>query len=153
MPECRVGVGRVKPYVAAMQSQPQLARRDPNGVVTNRPVVGRGQKPRRRQDTLALCCYVAGSFMLASAVLVPIIVLVIFVFSIVLELKALFDTASASQDPVGATIAIGAVVGTALASGLGIAVFVLACIEVILIVAAVALFLIGRRLRRRVIMR
>jgi hypothetical protein len=87
--------------------------------------------------------------MLAAAVLVPIIVLVIVIFSVALELKALFDTASASQDPVGATVAVVAVVGTAMASGLGIAAFLLACIEVILIVAAVVLFLIGRRLRRR----
>ena len=137
-----------------MQSHREVARRDSHGVVaTERPVAGPGRGPRRRQDALALWCYTAGSLMLALAVLVPVIVLVVFVFSIVLELKALWDTASASQDPVGATIAIVAVVGTALASGLGIAAFVLVCIEVILIVAAVALFVIGWRLRRRVTVR
>jgi uncharacterized membrane protein YhaH (DUF805 family) len=130
-----------------MPSQSEVARRDPYGVVTpGRPVGGRA--PRRSQDTLATCCNVAGGLMVALAVLVPLIALVIFIFSIAVELKALFDTASASQDPVGATIAIVAVVGTALASGLGVAAFLLVCSEVILIVGAIALFLIGRRLRR-----
>jgi hypothetical protein len=86
--------------------------------------------------------------MLALAVLVLIIALVIFAFSIAIELKALFDTARASQDPVGSTIAIVAVVGTALVSGLGIVVFILVCTEAILIIGAIVLFLIGRRLRR-----
>src|SRR5262249_38300907 len=114
----------------------------------NRPVAGPGRGAPGRHDTLARCCYVAASLMLVIAVLVLIIALVIFVFSIVLEVKALIDTASASQDPVGATIAIVAVVGTALASGIGIAAFLLVCSEAVLIIGALALFLIGRRLRR-----
>jgi len=131
-----------------MQSQSEVARLDPNGVATaNRPpAYGHGR--RRSHDTLARCCYVAGSLMLASAVLVLIIAVVIFVFSIAIELKALVDTVGASEDPVGAAIVIVAVVGTALATGLGIAAFLLICIEVVLIVGAIALFLIGRRLRR-----
>ena len=106
---------------------------------------------------LGLCCYIAAGLCLAGAIILPIVALVFFIIWIRLVAGAAIQTATSAislslyapdHDPLGGTAAMVAVIGYAVVAGLGLAAVVLLVIEALLVVSALVLFLVGRRLRR-----
>jgi len=139
---------------------------NPSGVAIDRSMAAAPDAGARRwMRALGLCCYLAAGLMLAGAVILPIVTFAIFVFWLKTIVGALlgdiadniglgsgaspvgqvFDVPG--HDPTGIVLLV-AVIGSAVASGLAIAAFVLLCTESFLIIGALGLFLIGRRLRR-----
>jgi hypothetical protein len=106
---------------------------------------------------LGMCCYVAAGLCLVVAVILPILALVVFIIWLRLVVGAAVQTATSAislslyapdHDPLGGTAAMVVVIGSAVVAGLGLSAVILLVIEAVLVVSALILFLIGRRLRR-----
>ena|SRR2546430_8791960 len=117
--------------------------------------------PSGWRANLGMCCYVVSGFLLAAAALLPIVSLGIFILWLRIMIAAAVRTGQQSigagplsqfielpgHDPLGGMALMVAVIGSALVSGLLLTAVILLCIEVLLLVGSLILYLIGRRLR------